>query len=138
MRIGDRHRHRARTAVVALAAAALTAGIIAAAKAPAASSAAHRADGSPSISKEFFGSTVEPYTGKTTPTYRYTLTNGRGVSIQLLSYGAITQAIYVPGQDGQVKDVVLGFATLADYVAKDSPPVTANGGPYSRSTSRSR
>ncbi len=35
-----------------------------------------------------------------------------------------------PASNGQVADVVLGFKTLADYVANDSPPVTANGGPY--------
>ena len=83
-----------------------------------------------SISKEYFGSTTEPYTGKVTPTYRYTLTNGNGTSVQLLSYGAITQAINVPGHGGSTADVVLGFKTLQDYVANDSPPVTANGGPY--------
>ncbi|MGH3294392.1 MAG: hypothetical protein ACRDP7_21565, partial [Trebonia sp.] len=83
-----------------------------------------------SISKQYFGSTTEPYTGKVTPTYRYTLTNGRGMSVDLLSYGAITQAINVPGKNGRSADVVLGFKTLADYVANVSPPVTANGGPY--------
>jgi aldose 1-epimerase len=116
-----------------VAVAALTAGgILAAAKAPAASNAgnSNRAAAFPSISKQFFGKTKEPYTGVLTKTYRYTLNNGHGVKIELLSYGAITQAIYVPGRHGQVKDVVLGFATLADYVNKVSPPVTANGGPY--------
>src|SRR5487761_67328 len=83
-----------------------------------------------SISKQSFGSTTEPYTGKPTPTYRYTMTNGSGMSVDLLSYGAITQAINVPSKNGQTADVVLGFKTLADYVANDSPPVTANGGPY--------
>jgi aldose 1-epimerase len=83
-----------------------------------------------SISKQYFGSTTEPYTGKLTPTYRYTLTNGRGTSVDLLSYGAITQAVNVPGKNGKTADVVLGFKTLKDYVANDSPPVTANGGPY--------
>ena len=52
------------------------------------------------ITKQFFGSTTEPYTGKVTPTYRYTLTNGRGMTVQLLSFGAITQAITVPGKNG--------------------------------------
>ena len=52
------------------------------------------------------------------------------MSVDLLSYGAITQAINVPGKNGKTADVVLGFKTLADYVANDSPPVTANGGPY--------
>ena len=37
----------------------------------------------------------------------------------------------VPGRNGQAADVMLGFKTLQDYVTEfDSPPVTANGGPY--------
>jgi aldose 1-epimerase len=83
-----------------------------------------------SITKQYFGSTTEPYTGQVTPTYRYTMTNANGMSIKLLTYGAITQAIDVPGANGQVADVVLGFKTLQDYVTYVSPPVTANGGPY--------
>ena len=86
--------------------------------------------GSLSITKQNFGSTTEPYTGKVTPTYRYTLTNADGMSVDLLSYGAITQAVNVPGKNGQTADVVLGFSTLQDYVNNVSPPVTANGGPY--------
>jgi len=84
----------------------------------------------PSITKQYFGSTTEPYTGEVTPTYRYTLSNGNGMSVDLLSYGAITQAVNVPGKDGTTADVVLGFSTLQDYVTNVSPPVTANGGPY--------
>jgi len=83
-----------------------------------------------SITKQYFGSTTEPYTGKVTPTYRYTMTNANGMTIKLLTFGAITQAIDVPGANGQVADVVLGFKTLQDYVTFDSPPVTVNGGPY--------
>lgn len=83
-----------------------------------------------SIAKVYFGSTTEPYTGKLTPTYQYTMTNARGMTVKLLSYGGITQAIDVPGKNGQMADVVLGFATLKDYVNYDSPPVTVNGGPY--------
>ena len=52
------------------------------------------------------------------------------MSVDLLSFGGITQEINVPGRDGRTADVVLGFKTLKDYVAYDSPPVTANGGPY--------
>jgi aldose 1-epimerase len=85
---------------------------------------------SPTVSKAPFGKTVEPYTGKLTQTYRYTLTNCRGMQIHLLSYGAITQSIRVPGRNGREADVVLGFKTLQDYVTFASPPVTANGGPY--------
>jgi aldose 1-epimerase len=86
--------------------------------------------GSLSITRQNFGSTTEPYTGKLTPTYQYTLSNGSGMSVDLLSYGAITQAINVPGKDGATANVVLGFKTLQDYVTNVSPPVIANGGPY--------
>ena len=84
----------------------------------------------PTVTRAPFGKTVEPYTGKLTQTYRYTLTNCRGMQIHLLSYGAITQSIAVPGRHGREADVVLGFKTLQDYVNFVSPPVTANGGPY--------
>jgi aldose 1-epimerase len=85
---------------------------------------------SPTISKHYFGSTIEPYTGKLTPTYRYTMANCRGMQIHLLSYGAITQSVNLPSRSGREADVVLGFKTLQDYVNFDSPPVTSGGGPY--------
>jgi aldose 1-epimerase len=119
--------------VAALVAAVAALGTVAAASAPAATAGTTgQGHGQPgmSITRQYFGSTVEPYTGKETPTYRYTLTNATGMTVNILSFGAITQAIDVPGRDGQTADVVLGFKTLRDYVANDSPPVTANGGPY--------
>src|ERR1035441_6937558 len=78
-----------------------------------------------SVSKQYFGSTIEPYTGKETSVYRYTLRNAKGITV-----GGIIQDINVPDQHGHVTDVTLGFKTLQDYVTEDSPPVTANGGPY--------
>jgi aldose 1-epimerase len=83
-----------------------------------------------SLSKQFFGDAVEPYTGKETAVYRYTLANSDGMSVDILTYGGIVQEINVPDRSGQADDVVLGFKTLQDYVSYDSPPVTANGGPY--------
>ena len=85
---------------------------------------------SPTVSKQFFGKTIEPYTGKNTAVYRYTLTNCSGMSVKILTYGGDTQEINVPGRHGAEPDVVLGFKTLQDYVNFVSPPVTANGGPY--------
>jgi aldose 1-epimerase len=85
---------------------------------------------SPTVSKQFFGKTVEPYTGKNTPVFRYTLTNCTGMTVNILTYGGIVQSIQVPSRHGHEADVVLGFKTLQDYVQFDSPPVTANGGPY--------
>ena len=85
---------------------------------------------SPTVSKQFFGKTIEPYTGKNTAVFRYTLTNCRGMQVKILTYGAITQSIDVPSRRGHEADVVLGFKTLQDYVKFVSPPVIANGGPY--------
>jgi aldose 1-epimerase len=85
---------------------------------------------SPTVSKQFFGKTIEPYTGKNTAVYRYTLTNCRGMQVKILTYGAITQSIDVPSRRGHEANVVLGFKTLKDYVTFASPPVIANGGPY--------
>jgi len=85
---------------------------------------------SPTVSKQFFGKTVEPYTGKLTPVFRYTLTNCTGTTVKILTYGGIVQSIQTPSRHGHEANVVLGFATLKDYVQFDSPPVTANGGPY--------
>ena len=51
---------------------------------------------SPTVSKQFFGKTIEPYTGKNTPVFRYTLTNCRGMRVRVLSFGGIIQSIDVP------------------------------------------
>jgi aldose 1-epimerase len=83
-----------------------------------------------SVSKEAFGSTVEAYTGKNTEVFRYTLTNARGMKVQILTYGGTVQDIWVPGRNGHKADVVLGFKTLADYVKFNSPPVAPTTGVY--------
>ena len=115
------------SAVTAIAAGAGAFGATAASAAPARPAGGNC---SPTVSSQYFGSTVEPYTGKNTAVYRYTLSNCRGMSVKILSYGGIVQEINAPSRFGQDTDVVLGFKTLADYVKFDSPPVTANGGPY--------
>jgi aldose 1-epimerase len=84
---------------------------------------------SPTVSKQFFGKTVEKYTGKLTPVFRYTLTNCRGMQVKLITYGADQQSIVVPGRDGKKADVILGFRTLHQYVTEDSAPPPV-GGPY--------
>ncbi len=126
-RFGRRARVTAVSAVTAIAAAAGAFGATAASAAPAKPAGGNC---SPSVSSQFFGQTVEPYTGQKTNVYRYTLTNCRGMTVKILTYGGIVQSINAPDRHGRQADVVLGFKTLADYVKFDSPPVTANGGPY--------
>jgi aldose 1-epimerase len=133
MREFGRQRRLRKKAALSLAAIAAVGigGSLAATQASAATTAVRgNGGGGLSISKQYFGSTVEPYTGQNTAVYRYTLTNSNGMSVKILTYGGDLQQINVPGKNGQKADVILGFKTLKDYVTEDSPPVTANGGPY--------
>lgn len=45
-----------------------------------------------------------------------TLSNGRGISARILTYGATLQSLLAPGCDGTPADVVLGYDDLASYV----------------------
>jgi len=83
-----------------------------------------------SISRHYFGSTFDKYAGHNLPVYQYTLRNDRGMSVQIITYGATVQDIWVPGGNGRAADVVLGYKTLADYVKFNSPPVAPTTGVY--------
>lgn len=118
------------SAVTAVAAAAGAFGATAASASPAKPAQAAGGHCAPSVTSQPFGSAFDSYAGKTLPVYRFTLSNCRGLSAKILSYGGIVQQINAPSRNGREADVVLGFKTLADYIKFDSPPVTANGGPY--------
>jgi aldose 1-epimerase len=45
----------------------------------------------------------------------YTLTNGRGMEVRVINYGAIVQSIRVPDRNGRMADVVNGHDTLEGY-----------------------
>ena len=133
MREIGRQRRLRRSVSIGLAAmvAIAVGGSLAATQAKAASTtpAVARAGGL-SVTKQFFGTTTDPSTGKPANVFRYTLRNGRGMRVQVISYGATIQDIWVPGRNGQRADVVLGFKTLADYVQFNSPPVAPTTGVY--------
>ncbi|HWC79023.1 MAG TPA: aldose epimerase family protein [Pseudonocardiaceae bacterium] len=77
--------------------------------------------GKPTITKEPFGSVGGQSVDK------YTLTNGP-VSVQIITYGGIIHQLSAPDRHGHAKNIVLGFATLDDYVTYNSP--VAGGGVY--------
>jgi aldose 1-epimerase len=133
MREIGRQRRLRRSVSIGLAAmvAIAVGGSLAATQAKAASTtpAVARAGGL-SVSKQFFGTTTDPSTGKPASVFRYTLRNARGMRVQILSYGATIQDIWVPSRFGQPADVILGFKTLADYVKFNSPPVAPTTGVY--------
>ncbi len=58
-------------------------------------------------------------TGKDGSTvWRFTLANGRGVEIELISWGATLVRWRAPDRDGRSGDVVLGFDALDSYLAR--------------------
>ena len=124
----QRRLRRLVTIVLAAMVAIAVGGSLAATQAQAAST--RPAAPGPSISRTFFGFAFDKYAGHNLPVYRYTLRNNRGMSVQIITYGATVQAINVPDRFGRVADVVLGFKTLADYVQFDSPPVAPTTGVY--------
>ena len=48
---------------------------------------------------------------------RFSLAAPSGLTVEILTYGGIIAAIHAPGRDGALANVVLGYATLDEYVA---------------------
>ncbi|MFC8216707.1 aldose epimerase family protein [Streptomyces sp. NPDC057362] len=64
-----------------------------------------------------------------TPVHRWTLERA-DVRVRVLSYGGIVQSAEVPDRDGNVADVVLGFADLDGYLRHPEPYLGALVGRY--------
>lgn len=62
------------------------------------------------FSKELFG-----YAQKEQPVFLYHLENAAGAYIEVLDYGCRIHSICVPNKYGKLRDVCLGYATLAEY-----------------------
>ena len=54
------------------------------------------------------------------PVIRYTLSRPGGLTLRVLTYGGIVQSLEVPDAHGDVANVVLGFASLHEYLASDN------------------
>ncbi len=46
----------------------------------------------------------------------YTLSNRNGMKVAITNYGGRIVSLEVPGKDGKVRDVVVGFGTINDYL----------------------
>jgi aldose 1-epimerase len=73
--------------------------------------------GRPSISRSAFGHTPDG-----TAVDLYTLSNGRGMTVKIMTYGGIVQQLWAPDRHGHSRNVVLGFATLDDYIKTGNSP----------------
>ena len=81
------------------------------------------------VEKQRFGAATEAG-----PVDLYTLTNG-GVEVRAMTYGGIIVSLRVPGRDGNLGDVVLGYDTLDGYL-KASPYFGAIIGRYGNRIAR--
>lgn len=52
------------------------------------------------------------------PVERFTLATPSGISVAILSFGAIVQELHVPNAEGDSANVVLGFDNLGQYIEK--------------------
>lgn len=60
---------------------------------------------------------------------KYILSNSNGMEVDIITYGGIITSLRVPDNENIVRDVVLGYETLADYL-KSSPYFGAIIGRY--------
>ena len=66
-----------------------------------------------SIHKTQFGKTIDGYNVN-----QYILSNKKGMEISILSYGGIITSWTAADKNGDYKDIVLGYKTLAEYEAE--------------------
>ncbi len=78
----------------------------------------------PEIKKQAFGMTQNHEAVEL-----YTLTNANGLEARIMTYGGTVVSLKVPDRDGKLADVVLGYASLDDYL-KESPYFGAIIGRY--------
>ena len=72
-----------------------------------------------SINSQPFGevnSTNPEHPEQGNPVEIWTLTNRRGMKVNILTYGGILQSIEIPGRRGRLTNVTLGFNNLDQYV----------------------
>jgi aldose 1-epimerase len=65
-----------------------------------------------SVMKTPFGKTADG-----TPVDQYTLVNQHGVTVKIITYGAIISSVRAPDRAGNLGEITLGFDTLEEYLA---------------------
>jgi aldose 1-epimerase len=73
-----------------------------------------------------------------TPVKIYTLSNRNHVEARITNYGGIVVSLKVPDRNGNLADVVLGFDSLAEYLANPGPYFGALIGRYANRIAQGR
>src|SRR6266513_167778 len=84
------------------------------------------------ITQTAFGTTAD---GK--PVELFTITNAHGVEVRAMTYGATIVSLRTPDRGGHLGDIVLGYATVAEYLAQ-SPYFGAIVGRYGNRIAKGR
>nr|NQU89496.1 galactose mutarotase [Bacteroidota bacterium] len=61
--------------------------------------------------------------------YQFTMTNQHGMTVKIINYGGIVTHLFVPDDEGELTDVVLGYDSLQQYL-DDTPYFGAIVGRY--------
>lgn len=67
---------------------------------------------------------------------RFTLANRHGLRVEILPYGGIIRAVWVPDRAGELANVALGFADLAGYLTRNEPFFGCIAGRYANRIAR--
>jgi len=73
------------------------------------------------IVEDEFGRTKQPSTSETEIVRRFTFSNGNGVTIQVITYGATITTLKVPDRNGVLEDIALGFDDMNGYLTSTNP-----------------
>ena len=73
-----------------------------------------------------------------TPIELFTVTNGHGVELRAMSYGAIVLSLKVQDRSGALDDVVLGYDSAMDYIRNNAPHFGAVVGRYANRIAKGR
>ncbi|XP_058061887.1 galactose mutarotase isoform X1 [Anopheles bellator] len=73
------------------------------------------------VTVDGFGTVAHPKTGAIETVKRFTWRNKGGVTVQVVSYGAIITSLSVPNRNGLFDDVVLGFDDISGYQSANNP-----------------
>ncbi|CAG9865559.1 unnamed protein product [Phyllotreta striolata] len=68
-----------------------------------------------------FGVFTDKRTGVTSPVRRFTWKNRNNVNVQVVTYGATITSIKLPGVDGKIDDIVMGFDNVDGYLNPLNP-----------------
>jgi aldose 1-epimerase len=75
----------------------------------------HHGSGGLSVTKSSFGNLPASLGGAAID--RYTLSNGHGMSVSIITYGGIIQSLDVPDRNGREANVTLGFKDIEGYTS---------------------